>query len=75
MVIHTGIVDSGHYYALIEGNDKNWYEFNDGFVSEFDYEKLEDEAFGSKEEEDQKVKNAYLLMYKRKSTKDGKNDM
>ena len=30
---HSGTIDFGHYYAYIKLNDKNWYEFNDSYVS------------------------------------------
>ncbi len=64
--MHTGSADSGHYYSYIEANDGGWWEFNDERVSEFDVKNLGDEAFGGKDGEYARIRNAYLLFYERK---------
>ena len=63
VVIHEGSADSGHYYSLIKDEHARWLEFNDNNVTTFDIQKLQEEAFGSKEEDDSSTKNAYLLFY------------
>jgi hypothetical protein len=65
VVVHTGSADSGHYYSFIEDANKNWFEFNDSSVSPFDIKNLPEEAFGTKDSYEDKVKNAYLLFYER----------
>ena len=64
--MHSGSADSGHYYSFIENQDGNWFEFNDEKVSEFDIKNLEEEAFGGKDGDYTRIKNAYLLFYERK---------
>ena len=84
IIVHTGTADSGHYYSYIkeqdvlrlesDGSDK-WYEFNDMYVNEFDHREIPQETFGGEETAfgDQKfmrMRNAYVLVYKRKLTDD-----
>jgi ubiquitin C-terminal hydrolase len=66
-VVHSGSADSGHYYSFIENKDGNWFEFNDEKVSEFDVKSLAEEAFGGRDGEYNRIKNAYLLFYERNS--------
>jgi len=49
VVIHEGSADSGHYYSFIKEPEGRWMEFNDHIVSTFDFSKLPEEAFGTKE--------------------------
>ena len=47
--MHSGSADAGHYYSFIKergANKKNWLEFNDTYVREFDAKNLEAECFG-----------------------------
>ena len=80
VVLHLGNADSGHYISLIKDDEKKWFEFNDSKVMEFDVKRMPDEAFGGKVEASKefsvldskhelfyKTKNAYLLIYERKS--------
>ena len=48
VAIHIGYADSGHYYSYIQerSEKKNWLEFNDTVVRNFDVSKLAEEAFG-----------------------------
>lgn len=74
VVIHSGSADSGHYYSFIENKDGRWFEFNDEKVTPFDVKCLEDEAFGARDGEYVKIKNAYLLFYERVEKEDGKRE-
>ena len=47
VVLHSGVVDRGHYISLVKiGSD--WYKFNDGSVSKFPVQNLEQETFGGR---------------------------
>lgn len=50
VVVHTGSVDSGHYYSFIEDPDPSrrgqWFQFNDRHVTPFDPRHLSEECFG-----------------------------
>ena len=50
MLVHSGGVNSGHYYSYIKERDGSarWLEFNDTNVKEFDIENLADKCYGSK---------------------------
>lgn len=75
MVVHTGSADSGHYYSFIDNQKGSWYEFNDEEVLPFDLDRMAEEAFGCRSERyDLKTKNAYLLIYQRKTHKSKKKD-
>lgn len=52
-IIHTGSLNSGHYYAIVKGSDGKYYKFNDKRVSILS-QKAADEEF----------KKAYLVYYK-----------
>eukprot|EP01124_Arcella_intermedia_P033046 TRINITY_DN7826_c0_g2_i4.p1 TRINITY_DN7826_c0_g2~~TRINITY_DN7826_c0_g2_i4.p1 ORF type:complete len:1007 (+),score=242.40 TRINITY_DN7826_c0_g2_i4:335-3022(+) len=51
-VVHTGGIDSGHYYSFIKeripikGNSLRWFEFNDTNVRLFDQSEIPEETFG-----------------------------
>ena len=78
VIIHTGTSERGHYYSLVKKGDKNWYEFNDINVTNFDIDDLADEAFGGsqyyynnktgKNELIEKSTNAYVLFYTKKNS-------
>ena len=46
VVVHTGTAEFGHYYSYINIGNKQWLEFNDSFVKEFDAKNIENECFG-----------------------------
>ena len=48
---HHGSLNFGHYYAYIKLNDKDWYQYNDSFVSKLSYL-------------DKNSDSAYVLFYK-----------
>ncbi|EGR33307.1 ubiquitin, putative [Ichthyophthirius multifiliis] len=50
ILVHSGTAESGHYYSYIMNReDKNWYEFNDTQVTEFNINKLKEECFGGQQ--------------------------
>ncbi|ELP93806.1 ubiquitin specific protease, putative [Entamoeba invadens IP1] len=64
VVVHTGNLDSGHYYSYIKNQESgtDWVEFNDDIVEYFNLENLEKATFG-----DCGKKNcAYILFYQKK---------
>jgi len=67
VIIHTGILNSGHYYSLIkDSSEQTWVKFDDTIIEEYDFNKLASEAFGNEREESENSRNAYLLVYERK---------
>src|SRR5690606_3573802 len=63
ILIHSGSIGGGHYFAYIKGDDwkKNeWFEFNDQQVTKIDTSEIE-KAFGSEDSHT----NAYMLVYVR----------
>ena len=88
ITIHFGVSDYGHYYDLIKAVNNKWYKFNDTNITEFDESEIPKEAFGDKENENNDLeseitdkaeikekdnKNAYILIYTKKSFNDLKN--
>ncbi|EON64461.1 hypothetical protein W97_03693 [Coniosporium apollinis CBS 100218] len=73
-LVHTGSIDSGHYFSYIRvrpgASPETWLEFNDDIVREFDPKFIPDLCYGgySDETDMQKHWNAYMLFYQRKST-------
>ena len=81
VVVHSGMAEAGHYYSFIKErnpghpNFGQWFKFNDKNVSKFDINQLADECFGgefktqdmvwNKVQIFEKIRNAYLLFYKR----------
>lgn len=66
VVIHQGTADQGHYYAVVEGDDREWYLCNDKLIDYFDIKELPDFAFGGSESSsslDEEISTAYLLFY------------
>ena len=84
ITIHYGVSDYGHYYDLIKAVNNKWYKFNDTNITEFNENDIPKEAFGDRENENNDIeeenadkaeikekdnKNAYILIYTKKSFK------
>ncbi|KAL0433504.1 UNVERIFIED_CONTAM: Ubiquitin carboxyl-terminal hydrolase 13 [Sesamum latifolium] len=66
VLVHSGGVHGGHYYAFIRPTLSNqWFKFDDERVTRIDMTKAFDELYGGEEES-----NAYMLVYIRESDKD-----
>ena len=81
ILVHRGSSESGHYYSFIKerSSSSKWLEFNDKEVREFNVESIAEECFGGtekitkidpitrreKEEEVEKTRSAYMLIYDR----------
>ncbi|KAL0367236.1 UNVERIFIED_CONTAM: Ubiquitin carboxyl-terminal hydrolase 12 [Sesamum radiatum] len=83
VLVHSGGVDGGHYYAFIRPTLSNqWYKFDDERVTKQDLSKALDELYGGEEEHVMQTNpdnaplkftrqsNAYMLVYIRESDKD-----
>ena len=80
IVIHSGTLNSGHYYSLIKDDDGEWYEFNDRMVTKIRKSQIPTMAFGGYsiiqsyhgysnryiKEKRERYANAYMLFYSRK---------
>ncbi|CAL9099651.1 unnamed protein product [Musa textilis] len=84
VLVHSGGVHGGHYYAFIRPNlSDQWYKFDDERVTKEDTKRAIEEQYGGEEELPQinpgfnntpfkftKYSNAYMLVYIRESDKD-----
>merc|ERR1712173_250276 len=80
IVVHTGSAEAGHYYSYIRDRvSGEWNEFNDSLIKSFDLKYLDNDCYGGKkkvksstnwggdwEHDQDKIKNAYILVYERK---------
>jgi hypothetical protein len=64
VLIHSGSLNSGHYYAYIKNEENEWFEFNDSTVTKIEYQDIE-KAYG----DENSHSNAYMLMYSREFPK------
>lgn len=78
VLVHSGDLDAGHYYALIkpeastsaEDLDKGWYKFDDDLVTKATVHEVLDENFGGDERSLlRRVTSAYMLVYVRKDAR------
>ena len=89
--VHSGSANSGHYWSYINTNrgfeegecpdwiktEKDpWMEFNDHTVSDWDFSKIKNDAFGNSEESsdigslgDSYGQSGYMLFYERRRKK------
>jgi hypothetical protein len=71
VVVHFGMAEAGHYYCLARAKNGSWLKMDDTVVSEFDLKDLPAEAFGEKDEINDKGaslhigNSAYMLVYER----------
>ncbi|CAI7812546.1 unnamed protein product [Closterium sp. NIES-53] len=84
VLVHSGGVHGGHYYAYIRPNlTEQWFKFDDERVTKEDVKRALDEQYGGEEELSQtnpgfnhppfkftKFSNAYMLVYIRESDRD-----
>jgi len=74
VLVHSGGVHGGHYYAFIRPNSNQWYRFEDERVTKEDAKRAMDDQFGEDENAPQsfnnnlgfkvpKYSNAYMLVY------------
>ncbi|XP_060172932.1 ubiquitin C-terminal hydrolase 13-like isoform X1 [Lycium barbarum] len=84
VLVHSGGVHGGHYYAFIRPTLSNqWYKFDDERVTKEDAKRVLEEQYGGEEELPQtnpgfnntpfkftKYSNAYMLVYIRESDKE-----
>ncbi|XP_013670844.2 ubiquitin C-terminal hydrolase 12-like isoform X4 [Brassica napus] len=84
VLVHSGGVHGGHYYAFIRPTlSDQWYKFDDERVTKEDLKRALEEQYGGEEELPQtnpgfnnppfkftKYSNAYMLVYIRESDKD-----
>ncbi|TYK21699.1 ubiquitin carboxyl-terminal hydrolase 13-like isoform X2 [Cucumis melo var. makuwa] len=84
VLVHSGGVHGGHYYAFIRPTlSEQWYKFDDERVTKEDVKRALEEQYGGEEELPQtnpgfnntpfkftKYSNAYMLVYIRESDKD-----
>ena len=69
VLVHSGTITSGHYYAFLRPSiEDKWYKFDDSNVSEVQKEEAIENNFGGIDPRTQKEKtyNAYMLVYVRK---------
>merc|ERR1712130_1084933 len=88
IVVHTGSAEAGHYYSYIRDRvSGEWNEFNDSLIKSFDLKYLDNDCYGGKkkvksstnwggdwEHDQDKIKNAYILVYDRKTYYDPVHD-
>ncbi|EIE26652.1 cysteine proteinase [Coccomyxa subellipsoidea C-169] len=78
VLVHSGGVHGGHYYAFIRPDGKHWFKFDDEKVSVEDAKKALNEQYGGEDENPPpgtgfntfkftKYSNAYMLVYVRTS--------
>ena len=46
VVVHAGTSQGGHYYSFVKEEAGKWFQFNDQFIEEAEYKRIEEDAFG-----------------------------
>lgn len=63
VLVHSGGFSGGHYYAFLRtSTDKQWYKFNDSFVSKDTVEKAVYDNYGAKD----RSYSGYMIIYVRR---------
>lgn len=72
VLVHSGDLNAGHYYALIKPEiDSGWFKFDDDRVTKATLHEVLDENFGGDEGTPlRRVTSAYMLVYVRKDSLD-----
>ena len=71
VIVHEGDVESGHYFAIVNGEDGEWYKCDDADVQSFDVANIPAWSFGIPQNDQYKANmiwTAYLLFYQRVDT-------
>eukprot|EP01132_Coremiostelium_polycephalum_P004652 gene4652-5811_t len=66
VLVHSGDLHNGHYYAYLKVNG-NWLKFDDDIVLRAHFQKVADNSYGSDFGQRSRDTNAYMLIYLRKS--------
>uniref|UniRef100_A0A6B2KYT5 USP domain-containing protein n=1 Tax=Arcella intermedia TaxID=1963864 RepID=A0A6B2KYT5_9EUKA len=80
VVVHSGMVDAGHYYSFIKERNslkEKWYRFDDRSITDFNPNDLPVETFGGDKTsswydpttDPYRTRNVYMLFYEREKTK------
>ena len=68
ILVHKGDIESGHYFAIVNGDNGDWYICDDNQIEKFDIANIPISSFGSETsdttKDDEKL-TAYLLFYRR----------
>ncbi len=56
VILHSGSLNGGHYYAYCKHIDGQWYEYNDSSCTKIDIEASKNTLF----------RNGYILVYEKK---------
>jgi ubiquitin C-terminal hydrolase len=61
VIIHSGNLHGGHYWAHFHDEKNNWHCLNDSSASSCSFDQVKSDGFGS----DKNTKSAYILYYER----------
>ncbi|KAL6946770.1 hypothetical protein ACO0QE_001619 [Hanseniaspora vineae] len=63
VLVHSGDIDTGHYYAMIRPSDDQWYRFDDDRVWRVNKSAVFDDNFGCNKLSDDEIKKMSRLRY------------
>uniref|UniRef100_A0A1E5RHD3 ubiquitinyl hydrolase 1 n=1 Tax=Hanseniaspora osmophila TaxID=56408 RepID=A0A1E5RHD3_9ASCO len=63
VLVHSGDIDTGHYYAMIKPSDDQWYRFDDDRVWRVSKSAVFDDNFGCNKLSDEEIKKMSRLRY------------
>lgn len=71
ILVHEGDIEIGHYFAIVNGDNSDWYMCDDNDVTNFDIANIPSQSFGRERLlndtiKDNQVPTAYLLFYRRR---------
>ena len=67
VLVHTGGMQGGHYFAYINPTGSQWLKFDDDKVQKCTEKEATESQFGANEHSMRPSSNAYMLVYVRKS--------
>lgn len=67
ILVHKGDIESGHYFAIVNGDNGDWYSCDDNDIKKFDIANIPNSSFGKINDtiNDDQILTAYLLFYRR----------